>query len=51
MHAHKMKETDNERERIMLQFQDDRLKQHSRDAASSKHGVQSVDGFEESKGY
>ncbi len=53
MHTQKMKESDDDRKRIVQEFQNDRIKQHSRDVASSKHTEfnRVTDGAEESKGH
>ncbi len=51
MHTQKMKESDDERKRIIQEFQDDRTKQHSRGVASSKHRVELSGGVEEFKGH
>ncbi len=51
MHSQKMKESDDDRKRIIQEFQDDRTRQHSRGVASSKHGVELNEGVEELKGH
>ncbi len=50
MHAKQKKESDDYRKMIIQEFQDDRMRQHSRGITSLKHAVELSEGFEEAKG-